>query len=217
MWLTSYKRTTRPTCVTCSSACSSATHRRMMTSRLKKRHPRRPTTSWIARHWLTKHLQQLPMTSHQIRILGRKTSQPPCHLQMKPLKVPFTRDLIVFVCHVFNDRVLASVPPSWVPDEAAPECSSCKTPFTFVRRRHHCRNCGRVRHTDLTTLFSQYVSVVLMIKIVGFQIFCGRCSSNCVPLPQYGIDKPVRVCNNCYLYHVTPFGTTQAQGATAAT
>lgn len=35
-------------------------------------------------------------------------------------------------------------PPSWVPDNEAPVCMSCKAIFTVVRRRHHCRNCGKV-------------------------------------------------------------------------
>lgn len=70
-------------------------------------------------------------------------------------------------------------PPSWVPDQAAPACMACFAPFTVVRRRHHCRNCGK--------------------------IFCARCSSNSVPLPRYGHLKPVRVCNRCFVYQVTPF------------
>lgn len=70
-------------------------------------------------------------------------------------------------------------PPAWVPDEESPHCSSCKVLFNFVRRRHHCRNCGKV--------------------------FCGRCSSNAVPLPHFGHTKPVRVCNHCFLFQVTPF------------
>ncbi|KAK2149448.1 hypothetical protein LSH36_452g01014 [Paralvinella palmiformis] len=70
-------------------------------------------------------------------------------------------------------------PPHWVPDDQSPCCTSCKVPFTFVRRRHHCRNCGK--------------------------IFCSRCSSNSVPLPHFGHDKPVRVCNHCFIYQVTPF------------
>lgn len=36
-------------------------------------------------------------------------------------------------------------PPPWVPDEAAPTCMACQAPFTVVRRRHHCRNCGKVK------------------------------------------------------------------------
>ncbi|XP_075210178.1 lateral signaling target protein 2 homolog isoform X2 [Lycorma delicatula] len=71
------------------------------------------------------------------------------------------------------------VPPPWVPDEAAPTCMACQAPFTVVRRRHHCRNCGKV--------------------------FCARCSSNSVPLPRFGHLKPVRVCNRCFIYQVTPF------------
>lgn len=35
-------------------------------------------------------------------------------------------------------------PPPWVPDNEAPVCMSCKAMFTVVRRRHHCRNCGKV-------------------------------------------------------------------------
>lgn len=70
-------------------------------------------------------------------------------------------------------------PPIWIPDTEAPKCMSCGANFTVVKRRHHCRNCGKV--------------------------FCARCSSNSVPLPKYGHMKPVRVCNKCFMYHLTPF------------
>lgn len=70
-------------------------------------------------------------------------------------------------------------PPIWIPDIEAPKCMSCKANFTVVKRRHHCRNCGKV--------------------------FCSRCSSNSVPLPKFGHIKPVRVCNKCFIYRVTPF------------
>uniref|UniRef100_A0A1B6D072 Lateral signaling target protein 2 homolog n=1 Tax=Clastoptera arizonana TaxID=38151 RepID=A0A1B6D072_9HEMI len=69
--------------------------------------------------------------------------------------------------------------PLWLPDESTPVCMSCHTVFTVIRRRHHCRNCGKV--------------------------FCSRCSSNSVPLPRYGHMKPVRVCNHCFIYQITPF------------
>lgn len=70
-------------------------------------------------------------------------------------------------------------PPIWIPDVEAPKCMSCSANFTVVKRRHHCRNCGKV--------------------------FCARCSSNSVPLPKYGHFKPVRVCNKCFMYNLTPF------------
>lgn len=35
-------------------------------------------------------------------------------------------------------------PPVWVPDIMAPHCMTCGAVFTLVRRRHHCRNCGKV-------------------------------------------------------------------------
>ena len=45
-------------------------------------------------------------------------------------------------------------PPAWVPDDESPYCMSCKVPFTFVRRRHHCRNCGKVSTTPANTRFT---------------------------------------------------------------
>ncbi|XP_063040737.1 lateral signaling target protein 2 homolog isoform X2 [Engraulis encrasicolus] len=70
-------------------------------------------------------------------------------------------------------------PPDWVPDEVCSMCVSCKAPFTVIRRKHHCRSCGK--------------------------IFCSRCSSHSAPLPRYGQMRPVRVCTHCYMFHVTPF------------
>ncbi|XP_058526425.1 lateral signaling target protein 2 homolog [Ochotona princeps] len=75
-------------------------------------------------------------------------------------------------------------PPEWVPDEACGLCTACKAPFTVIRRRHHCRSCGK--------------------------IFCSRCSSHSAPLPRYGQVKPVRVCTHCYMFHVTPFYSDRA-------
>lgn len=67
----------------------------------------------------------------------------------------------------------------WVPDSDCEQCTACGTAFTLVRRRHHCRNCGR--------------------------IFCSRCSANSLPLPDLGYDRKVRVCNLCFLYKINPF------------
>lgn len=64
------------------------------------------------------------------------------------------------------------LPPIWVPDELVSICTDCCSPFTIIRRRHHCRNCG--------------------------QIYCNNCSNNFMPLVRYGYVKPVRVCHSCH-------------------
>ncbi|XP_062869594.1 zinc finger FYVE domain-containing protein 9 [Trichomycterus rosablanca] len=39
---------------------------------------------------------------------------------------------------------LGSTAPQWVPDSQAPVCMKCGSRFSFTRRRHHCRACGKV-------------------------------------------------------------------------
>ncbi|XP_073535425.1 zinc finger FYVE domain-containing protein 16 isoform X2 [Phyllobates terribilis] len=60
--------------------------------------------------------------------------------------------------------------PTWIPDSEAPNCMNCSTRFTFTKRRHHCRACGKV--------------------------FCAVCCSQRCRL-QY-LDKEARVCVVCY-------------------
>ncbi|TMW55493.1 hypothetical protein Poli38472_010375 [Pythium oligandrum] len=63
--------------------------------------------------------------------------------------------------------------PVWERDVDAPCCKRCKKKFkTFYRNRHHCRCCGYV--------------------------FCGRCTSNRMNLPEFGYYDVVRVCVTCY-------------------
>lgn len=69
----------------------------------------------------------------------------------------------------------------WVPDEDCEQCTACSAPFSVVRRRHHCRNCGR--------------------------IFCNKCSRNSICIPELGYDRRVRVCNLCFLHKMNPFGS----------
>lgn len=43
-----------------------------------------------------------------------------------------------------DERLLGVLKPIWIPDEEAPQCMNCNQRFTVIRRRHHCRACGRV-------------------------------------------------------------------------
>ncbi|XP_058024845.1 zinc finger FYVE domain-containing protein 16 isoform X2 [Ahaetulla prasina] len=60
--------------------------------------------------------------------------------------------------------------PSWLPDLEASKCMNCQAKFTFTKRRHHCRACGK--------------------------IFCAPCCNRKCKL-QY-LDKEARVCISCY-------------------
>ncbi|XP_062942256.1 zinc finger FYVE domain-containing protein 16 isoform X1 [Cynocephalus volans] len=66
--------------------------------------------------------------------------------------------------------VLGQKQPTWVPDSKAPNCMNCQVKFTFTKRRHHCRACGKV--------------------------FCGVCCNRKCKL-QY-LEKEARVCVVCY-------------------
>lgn len=49
--------------------------------------------------------------------------------------------------------VLGEVAPLWVPDAQALVCMKCEVRFTFTKRRHHCRACGKVRTCPRTKSF----------------------------------------------------------------
>ncbi|XP_010641319.1 zinc finger FYVE domain-containing protein 16 isoform X2 [Fukomys damarensis] len=66
--------------------------------------------------------------------------------------------------------VLGQKQPNWVPDSEAPNCMNCQVKFTFTKRRHHCRACGKV--------------------------FCGVCCNRKCKLPY--LEKEARVCVICY-------------------
>jgi hypothetical protein len=58
-------------------------------------------------------------------------------------------------------------------DDTAPNCNKCSVKFTLFKRRHHCRNCGKV--------------------------FCDACTQGKYTLQNLGYDAKVaeRVCSGC--------------------
>lgn len=65
---------------------------------------------------------------------------------------------------------LGNKQPAWVPDAEAPNCMNCSQKFTFTKRRHHCRACGKV--------------------------FCGVCCNRKCKLKY--LEKEARVCVICF-------------------
>jgi len=48
---------------------------------------------------------------------------------------------------------LGKVPPIWVPDSVATHCMNCGLKFSvLIRRRHHCRACGKVTKLNATRM-----------------------------------------------------------------
>lgn len=63
-------------------------------------------------------------------------------------------------------------PTLWEPDHVVNRCPSCDHEFCLMRRKHHCRSCGR--------------------------IFCSDCSNQEMPVPNEQLYDPVRVCSECF-------------------
>ena len=68
---------------------------------------------------------------------------------------------------------LGRVAPKWVPDAEAPMCMNCEARFTFTKRRHHCRACGKVRKIVLgknffnrKLIFISYSSMETILVVV---------------------------------------------------
>ena len=67
-------------------------------------------------------------------------------------------------------------PPQWIPDEQTTHCMSCKVAFTFVRRRHHCRNCGKVsakiHSVDLSNVYEySLIKFCFAVFVFDFDIY----------------------------------------------
>ncbi|XP_060083669.1 uncharacterized protein LOC132562908 isoform X2 [Ylistrum balloti] len=73
--------------------------------------------------------------------------------------------------NVFNTPNFTLVKPNWVADDVVAFCILCNNKFNQLRRKHHCRQCGRV--------------------------LCGKCCNEKVQLPHMGISQPERVCDSC--------------------
>ncbi|KAG1662248.1 Zinc finger FYVE domain-containing protein 9 [Nymphon striatum] len=70
-----------------------------------------------------------------------------------------------------EDEHLGRVAPYWMPDKSTLNCMMCDTKFTFMKRRHHCRGCGKV--------------------------LCSQCC-NLKAKIQYMDYKGARVCQSCF-------------------
>ncbi|KAH9420569.1 Zinc finger FYVE domain-containing protein 9 [Dermatophagoides pteronyssinus] len=70
-----------------------------------------------------------------------------------------------------EEQMLGKVRPFWIPDEDAQNCLHCDVRFTLIKRRHHCRSCGKV--------------------------LCSQCCNFKAQLP-YLEYKEARVCQLCY-------------------
>lgn len=60
----------------------------------------------------------------------------------------------------------------WVKDDSTEQCRSCHIKFSFSERKHHCRDCGG--------------------------LFCNQCTKYEIDIPKLNINKPVRVCQQCF-------------------
>ncbi|KAL9921740.1 smad anchor for receptor activation [Glossina fuscipes fuscipes] len=67
---------------------------------------------------------------------------------------------------------VGKIPPIWVPDNMATGCMNCAAKFTMIKRRHHCRACGKV--------------------------LCSVCCSQKYKL-EFLVEPESRVCVQCYL------------------
>ena len=70
-----------------------------------------------------------------------------------------------------DERRLGKVSPFWIPDHCASSCMDCDAKFTVIKRRHHCRACGR--------------------------ILCSKCCGMRASL-EYLQNQEQRVCQSCF-------------------
>lgn len=101
------------------------------------------------------------INSEEPQQLEEDESAPPVSNTPSPMDSPPT----------IGERRLGKVSPFWMPDHFASNCMDCDLKFTVMKRRHHCRACGR--------------------------ILCSKCSGMKASL-EYLQNKEERVCSSCF-------------------
>jgi len=91
-------------------------------------------------------------------------------LAQKKTKALLFDDLLEYMEFLRRFEVRFNMKSHWVPDKSASSCSECRSDFSKVNRRHHCRFCG--------------------------QLFCKDCWGFNVFIPYSGREHPV--CGACH-------------------
>eukprot|EP01040_Poterioochromonas_malhamensis_P011097 gene11097-12093_t len=88
--------------------------------------------------------------------------------------IPFIADTWMALIKSPDSSLSAKSVAVWVPDHANDKCMLCRSSFTLLNRRHHCRRCGK--------------------------LVCGECApaNNSRPILEWGLREAVRHCKDCY-------------------
>jgi len=90
------------------------------------------------------------------------------------------------------NTILGKQPPFWVPDSDAPSCMLCDVKFTVLKRRHHCRACGKVckikwkieiaSFVHISFIYFTHLSynIIDLFVIIIYLIFIRCCVTNVV-------------------------------------
>ena len=73
------------------------------------------------------------------------------------------------VHHIFQGSQLGQKAPRWIKDEEVTMCMACQDKFTKIRRRHHCRACGKVG----VDLFSKKSELFEPLHEISNNVLCG--------------------------------------------
>eukprot|EP00160_Parvularia_atlantis_P014412 Unigene356_Nuclearia_a/m.1230 Unigene356_Nuclearia_a/g.1230 ORF Unigene356_Nuclearia_a/g.1230 Unigene356_Nuclearia_a/m.1230 type:complete len:1228 (+) Unigene356_Nuclearia_a:36-3719(+) len=74
-----------------------------------------------------------------------------------------------------------------MPWQDGPNCEICQAKFSFQKRKHHCRHCGRIGCSNCLPSTRQY------------------------PILKFGLQKPERLCAPCYDYLSVPLAQQSSQ------
>jgi len=79
------------------------------------------------------------------------------------------RAVQIFQDHYAKDQNTTGISCNWLKDVEVKSCMTCKNPFTFFNRRHHCRSCGKI-------FCGKCVKQRPLINYKDPQLTCGGCS-----------------------------------------